>query len=50
MIDFIVGLLFLITLVCALAFIMILITPFLIPLLIIIGIITLTSLIVDVIL
>jgi hypothetical protein len=45
MIDFIVGLLFL----CVFAFIMILITPFLIPLLIITGIIALISLLVDVI-
>ena len=47
MIDFVIGLLILLVSILSVAFIMILITPFLIPILLCVGVITLISLIID---
>ena len=47
MIDFVIGLLILLVSILAVAFIMILITPFLIPIFFCIGVIALISLIID---
>ena len=47
MIDFVIGLLVLLVSILSVAFIMILITPFLIPIFLCIGIIALISLVID---